>query len=129
MNYKNLKSEMNNKTKQQIRTERGEKITSPVRIRRSPAFEDCQGASEHRYSVTVSNGMVTVRRIHTITPQGLTEKLRAMKPGEVCHPCEGRRIREVSANRSHVGRWVPGEDGRGSGEIVEVNSFATTMHT
>lgn len=60
-------------------------------------------SDHHRYPVTVSKGVVTVSRISIITPQGLTDKLRAMKPGEVCHPCEGRMVRNVAATVSHLG--------------------------
>src|SRR5690606_5139938 len=100
---------MNNEiTKQQIAAlTDGEKLTSPAPdkayVQRLRNYCQELKSEQHRYSVTVSNGLVTVRRIHTITPQGLTEKLRAMKPGEVCHPCEGRRIREVSATAHMLG--------------------------
>ena len=85
----------------------GEKLTSTATdkayLQRLRNYCQELKSDQHRYSVTVSNGMVTVRRIRTITPQGLTEKLRSMKPGEVCHPCEGRRIREVSATAHMLG--------------------------
>lgn len=95
-------------TKQQIAAlADGEKLTSPALdkayVQRLRNYCQELKSDQHRYSVTVYNGMVTVRRISTITPQGLTEKLRAMKPGEVCHPCEGRRIREVSATAHMLG--------------------------
>ncbi len=100
---------MNNKiTKSQIAAlTDGEKLTSIAKdrayVQRLRNYCQELKSEQHRYSVTVSNGLVTVSRIHTITPQGLTEKLRSMKPGEVCHPAEGRRIREVSATAHMLG--------------------------
>ena len=100
---------MNNEiTKSQIAAlADGEKLTSPATdkayVQRLRNYCQELKSDRHRYSVTVSKGMVTVSRIPTITPQGLTEKLRAMKPGEVCHPAEGRRVREVSATAHMLG--------------------------
>ena len=85
----------------------GEKLTSTATdkayVQRLRNYCQELKSDHHRYTVTVSKGMVTVSRISIITPQGLTEKLRAMKPGDVCHPAEGRRIREVSATAHMLG--------------------------
>lgn len=85
----------------------GEKLTSTATdkayIQRLRNYCQELKSDHHRYTVKVSGGIVTVSRIPTITPQGLTEKLRAMKPGEVCHPCEGRMVRNVAATVAHLG--------------------------
>ena|SRR5690606_15852335 len=85
----------------------GEKLTSPATdkayIQRLRNYCQELKSEQHRYTVTVSKGIATVERISIITPQGLTDKLRAMKPGDVCHPAEGRRIREVSATAHMLG--------------------------
>ena len=85
----------------------GEKLTSTATdkayVQRLRNYCQELKSEQHRYTVTVSKGRVTVSRIPTITPQGLTEKMRSMKSGEVCHPCEGRRIREVSATAHMLG--------------------------
>src|SRR5690606_27348339 len=84
-----------------------EKLTSTATdkayVQRLRKYCQRRKCDHHRYTVAVSKGLVTVSRRSTITPQGLTDKLRAMKPGDVCHPAEGRRIREVSATAHMLG--------------------------
>lgn len=57
----------------------------------------------YRFKVKAESEKVTVTRIATPTPDMLTDKLRAMKAGEVCHPCEGRMARNVAATVAHLG--------------------------
>lgn len=85
----------------------GEKLTSTATdkayVQRLRNYCQELKSEQHRYTVTASKGVVTVSRISIITPHGLTDKMRSMKSGEVCHPAEGRRIREVSATAHMLG--------------------------
>lgn len=97
-----------NITKEQIaQLEDGQQLSSPnhgsTYVQRLRNYGNQLKTDAYRFKVKSEREKVTVTRIATPTPDMLTDKLRAMKPGEVCHPCESRLVRNVSATVAHLG--------------------------
>lgn len=95
-------------TKQQIADlSDGQQLSSPnhgsTYVQRLRNYGNQLKTDAYRFHVKSEREKVTVTRIATPTPDMLTDKLRAMKPGEVCHPCEGRMVRNVAATVAHLG--------------------------
>lgn len=97
-----------NITKEQVaQLADGQQISSPnhgaAYVQRLRNYANQLKTEAYRFKVKSDPETVTVTRIATPTPDMLTDKLRSMKPGEVCHPCEGRLVRNVSATVAHLG--------------------------
>lgn len=95
-------------TKQQIAAlADGQRLSSPnhgsTYVQRLRNYGNQLKTDAYRFKVKAESEKVTVTRIATPTPDMLTDKLRSMKSGEVCHPCEGRMARNVAATVAHLG--------------------------
>lgn len=85
----------------------GGQLSSPnhggAYVQRIRNYATAMKTESYRFGVRVNADQVTVTRIPTLTPDMLTDKLRAMKPGEVWHPCESRLRGNVAATVAHLG--------------------------
>lgn len=55
------------------------------------------------FTVHSKDGEVTATRISAVTPERLTDQLRAMSIGQVIHPCSSKNLSNVKAVVDYLG--------------------------
>lgn len=94
-------------TKKQIADlEVGQSVSSPIGSDRNYPQRVRNYAHQlkkdgHIYTVRKRDGKITVTRLKE--PAGLTAKLRAMSPGDVCYPCDAKHAPFLSATVNALG--------------------------
>ena len=95
-------------TKQQLKElEVGEslsyKFKDKLEVQRIRNYAMSLKSSEYDFTVRTSNGIVTATRISTVTPERLTDQLKAMSVGQVIHPCSSKHLSNVKAVVDYLG--------------------------